>query len=248
MIISSSSEYNAFREGGRILAALTQKLVAAIQPGRSASDIDELAKKIAFEAGVKTAFENYMGFPGSVCVSLNDEVAHGVPHRDKIFKDGDLVSLDFGIIHKGFYTDYALSFVLGSPDLKKQALVEVTQQALEEGISVVRAGIRTGDIGARIEEFILRKGNFGIVRKLVGHGIGTHIHEDPKIPNFGMAGTGYKLSAGEVIAIEPMITLGSGEVELKKDNQTYKTVDGSLAAHFEKTMIVQEDGVEVVTQ
>ncbi len=248
MIIRSSLEYNAFHEGGRILAALTQRLVLAIQPGKNAADIDELARKMAFSAGVKIAFEDYMGFPAAICVSLNDEVAHGVPHRDKIFKDGDLVSLDFGIIHKGFYTDYAVSFVLGSPDLKKQALVEITKQALDAGIDATRAGVRTGDIGAAIQGFVQKKGNFGIIRKLVGHGIGTHIHEEPKIPNFGMAGTGYKLSVGEVIAIEPMITLGSGEVTLAKDNQTYQTVDGSLAAHFEKTMIVKEDGVEVVTQ
>ena len=248
MIINSSSEYNAFREGGRMLAALTQKLAKAIEPGKSAYDIDELAKKLAFEAGVETAFEGYQDFPGAVCISLNDEVAHGVPHNDKIFKEGDIVSLDFGIVHKGFYTDYAITFGLGNMSIEKQALIEVTEKALEAGIQAVRAGIRTGDIGAAIEEFVLQKGRFGIVRKLVGHGIGTQIHEEPRIPNFGMRETGYKLSVGEVIAIEPMITLGSSEIKRDRDNQTYKTVDGSLSAHFEKTMIVKENGAEVVTQ
>ena len=247
MIINSSSEYNAFREGGRILAALTQKLANAIEPGGNAANIDELARKLAFEAGVETAFEWYQDFPAAVCISLNDEVAHGVPHKDKIFQEGDMVSLDFGIMHKGFYTDYAVTFALGNISIEKQALIEVTQMALEAGIKAARAGARTGDIGAAIEGFVMQKGKFGIVRKLVGHGIGRQIHEEPKIPNFGMSGMGYKLSIGEVIAIEPMITLGSSEIKLDKDNQTYKTVDGSLSAHFEKTMIVRENGAEVVT-
>lgn len=248
MIISSSSELKALREGGKILAQLTQKLKEAVEPGKNAASINELAKKLIHKAGAMSAFEGYQGFPGVVCVSLNEEVAHGIPHETKIFHEGDIVSIDFGIIYKEFYTDHAITFALGSEiSIQKRALIEVTEGALAVGIQAVRAGVRTGNIGAAIEDFIKKRGNFGIVRKLVGHGIGRKIHEEPKIPNFGFANTGYKLSEGEVIAIEPMLTLGSGEVVLEEDNQTYKTIDGSAAAHFEKTLVVTEDGAEVLT-
>ena len=247
MIISSSRELNALREGGRMLAAIMKRLQIACEPGKSTVELDELAKRLAFEWGVKPAFEGYQGFPNALCVSLNDEVAHGVCREDKILKGGDMVSLDFGIIYKELYTDHAITFGLGELSVEKGALIEVTQKALEAGINTARAGVRTGDIGFVIEQFVKQKGNFGIVRRLVGHGIGYKIHEEPKIPNFGMSGTGYQLHEGEVIAIEPMLTLGSDEVLLANDNFTYKTSDGSPAAHFEKTLVVDKDGVEVIT-
>jgi len=247
MIISSSSQLKALREGGKILVSLTHKLQEAVEPGGNAASINLLAKKITEEADVTTAFEGYQGFPGALCVSINDEVAHGVPSEDKIFKEGDIVSLDFGIIYKGFYTDYAITFSLGEVDLETEALIEVTKKALEVAIREAKAGARTGDIGFAIEQFVQKKGRYGVVKGLVGHGIGYGLHEAPQIPNFGFPGMGYKLSEGEVIAIEPMITLGSGDIKVASDEQTYKTVDGSLAAHFEKTMVVTKEGVEVLT-
>lgn len=247
MIINSSRELNALREGGRILAAIIRRLQIACEPGRNAAELDDLAKRLAFEWGVKPAFEGYQGFPGALCVSLNDEVAHGVPHASKVLKEGDIVSLDFGVIHKGLYTDHAITFILGESTMEKSALVEVTQKALEAGIASAKAGMRTGDIGFAIERFVQSNGNFGIVRKLVGHGIGYKIHEEPKVPNFGMSGTGYQLHEAEAIAIEPMITLGGDDIVLDRDSFTYKTVDGSPAAHFEKTIVVHKDGAEVIT-
>lgn len=247
MIISSSRQLKALRQGGKILALILEKLKTLCEPGKSAKELDELAKKFSREMGVEPAFEGFQGFPGALCVSLNDEVAHGVPREDKILREGDIVSLDYGIIHKGFYTDYAISFGLGNLPIEEGALIEITQKALEIGISFARAGNRTGDIGFSIETFVRRKGKFGIVRRLVGHGIGREIHENPRVPNFGLSNTGYLLHEGEVIAIEPMITLGSEEIFLAKDGFSYKTKDGSKAAHFEKTIVVNKDGVEVLT-
>lgn len=230
-----------------MLARILKQVAQACEPGKSAKELDELAKKISRDMGVEPAFEGYQGFPGALCVSLNDEVAHGVPYQDKVLKEGDIVSLDYGIIYKGFYTDYAVSFGLGNISIEERALIEVTQKALEGGIASVRAGARTGDIGSSIETFVKEKGKFGIVRKLVGHGIGREIHEDPRIPNFGLSGTGYLLHEGEVIAIEPMITLGGEEIVQGRDNFVYKTKDGSKAAHFEKTIVAWNNGAEVLT-
>lgn len=230
-----------------MLASIMERLHQAVEPGKNAQEIDLLARKLTAEARVRIAFEGYQGFPGAVCVSLNDEVAHGVPAEDKVFSEGDIVSLDFGIIHKELYTDYAISFGLGTLSVEKQALIDVTRGALAVGIDTARAGVRTGDIGFAIEEFIRSQGKFGIVRRLVGHGIGYEIHEDPRIPNFGMRNTGSLLREGEVIAIEPMITLGSDDVELARDNFTYKTVDASPSAHFEKTLVVRGGSAEVIT-
>jgi methionyl aminopeptidase len=247
MIITSKKEFRAFREAGRILASIMKNLKEAVEPGKSAREIDKLARELTQGWGATLAFEGYQGFPDALCVSINDQVAHGTSGSDKIFKEGDLVSLDFGVVYEGFYTDHAISFGLGELTHEDSALIDVTAQALEEGIQAVKAGARTGDIGYAIEQFVKSKGKFGVVHRLVGHGIGRKIHEEPKIPNFGMQGSGYQLSEGEVIAIEPMVTLGSEMVELADDNFTYKTSDGSRAAHFEKTMIVGKKGAEVIT-
>lgn len=247
MIISSSHELKAFREGGKMLALILRRVAEACEPGKSAEELDELAKKYSSEMGVKPAFEGYQGFPGALCVSLNDEVAHGAPYADKVLKEGDIVSLDYGILYKGLYTDHAFSFGLGNLPIEERALLEVTQKSLDMGIASAKAGGRTGDIGFAIESFVKRKGKFGIVRRLVGHGIGHEIHEDPRVPNFGLSNTGYLLHEGEVIAIEPMITLGSDEIMQGRDNFVYKTKDGSKAAHFEKTVVVLKNGTEVLT-
>lgn len=247
MIISSSYELKALRKGGKILAAILEELRKASEPGKSAKELDDLAKSLCVKWGVTPAFEGYQGFPGALCVSLNDEVAHGVPLEEKIFHKGDIVSLDFGIIHKKFYTDHAVTFGLGEISFGERALIEVAKQALGIGIGAAKTNARTGDIGFAIETFVKVKGEFGIVRRLVGHGIGRKIHEDPKVPNFGVQDTGYKLKEGEVIAIEPMITLGSNEVVLADNNFTYKTQDGSRAAHFEKTIVVFKNGAEILT-
>lgn len=247
MIITSSAQVRALRESGHILASIVQQLKKATEPGRNAAELDQMAQELAKKERMDIAFKGYQGFPGALCISLNDEVAHGVPTKEKVFKEGDIISIDFGLIHQGLYTDHAVTFALGNVSVEKGALIEVTEKALEVGIATARAGVRVGDVGFAIESFIKSKGNFGIVRRLVGHGIGYEIHEDPRIPNFGVQGTGYLLKEGEVIAIEPMVTLGTDEVILAPDNFTYKTADGSLAAHFERTLIVGKDGAEVIT-
>ncbi len=247
MIISSFKKLNDLRESGRILKNIVSKLKSKTEIGISAYELDLLALKLTKKAGVRPAFLGYNNFPNALCVCLNNEVAHGIPKKNKIIKNGDIVSLDYGIIYNGVYTDHAISFTIGNlvPDSEK--LVKITEQAMQEGINVVKAGIKTGDIGFAIESFVKKQSNYGIVKHLVGHGLGDKVHEDPRIPNFGEKGAGNVLRKGEVIAIEPMISLGSGDIKLHSDKHTYITKDGSLSAHFEHTLIVTKNGYEIVT-
>lgn len=214
----------------------------------STKDLAEIAKTELRALGGTPSFLGYEGFPDVLCVSVNDEVVHGIPRAGKLIREGDIVSMDFGVTYQGMIADAAVTVIAGKPiDSSHLTLVRDTKRALEAGMSVLEAGVRTGDIAAKVQH-ILDKGGYGIVRDLVGHGVGHRLHEEPNIPNYGSAGTGPVLKAGMTIAIEPMATLGGHEVYVDSDGWTVKTVDQSWAAHFEHTVLISESGFEVLTR
>jgi len=251
-IFKNIEEINKLREGGKILASVLYEAAKKSVPGMKTTELDKLAEKIIREAGGRPSFKNYktqddkIPYPASLCVSINEEVVHGIP-GEIILKDGDIVSLDLGMEYKGFYTDMAITVPVGKASEQAKKLIETTKEALNLGIMAVKAGAFTGDIGYAIQSFAEKNG-FNVVRKLVGHGLGRKAHESPEIPNFGVKGKGEILREGEVIAIEPMITAGRHDIYLDKDLWTWKTKDGSLSAHFEHTIIVTKTGAEIITK
>ena len=245
--VKTEAEIEYMRVAGRMLATVLQSLKPIIVDGISAYEIDQTAASELRKLGGEAAFLNYQGFPGSICISVNDEVVHGIPSKEKIIKDGDIVSLDFGVSYRGMITDSAISVVCGKGTQQANDLLRYTEQSLLEGLSVIKDGVRVGDIGYAIEKVLNKKG-YGIVRELVGHGVGHAIHEDPNIPNYGCKNTGPELTRGMTVAIEPMATLGSDAVKVDSDGWTVLTRDGSLAAHFEHTVLVTDDGCEILTQ
>lgn len=248
--IKTAAEIDAMRESGRMLASVLQLLKMQLQPGMSTKDLALMAEKELKAYGVESPFLGYQGFPDVICISVNDEVVHGIPRATKIINDGDLIGLDFGVRYKGMITDSAISVIAGRPKQKRHAKLLVhTEQALSAGIMAVHDRVRTGDIGAAVEAELKRcNPAYGIVQDLVGHGVGHFLHEDPNIPNSGRANTGPWLDAGMTIAIEPMVTLGEAGVYVAADDWTILTNDGSWAAHFEHTVLITEDGAEILTQ
>lgn len=252
--IKTVDEIKILREGGRRLAEVLRTAAAEVRPGVSARPLNDLVEKLITEKGDIPSFLNYAPsgakrvFPAALCVSVNDEVVHGIPNEtDKILKEGDIVSLDAGLKHKGLFTDCAVTLGVGKIDAKAKKLISVTKKALAVGVKAARAGATTGDIGFAIESFVKPLG-FGIVRELAGHGVGFAVHEEPFVPNFGKKGEGVVLKAGMVLAIEPMINEGSAAVKIDPDGYTYRTRDGSRSAHFEHTIVVTETGAEILTQ
>ena len=245
--VKTADEITAMRESGRMLATVLEKLKREIRPGMSTLDLSELAERELQSLGGIPAFKGYQDFPEALCVSVNDEVVHGIPRADKIIQEGDIVGLDFGVIYRGMITDAAVSVIAGKPKTKGHInLIKDTEAALEAGIFVVKDQIRTGDIGYAVESALQHR-PYGIVRDLVGHGVGHQVHEDPNIPNYGRPDTGPWLRAGMTIAIEPMVTLGTEKVYIAPDGWTILTHDGSRAAHFEHTILITADGAEVLT-
>lgn len=245
--VKTATEILAMRESGRMLASILSKLEAMVNPGVSTKDIAVIAERELKALGVGAPFLGYQGFPDVICISLNDEVVHGIPKTNRIIQDGDLVSLDFGVNYHGMITDSALTVIAGKPNNPKAVeLIKYTSVALEAGIAAVKDNVRTGDIAAAVEGILKRRG-YGIVRDLVGHGVGHELHEDPNIPNYGRANTGPWLKAGMTIAIEPMATLGTDQVTLEADGWTVRTRDHSLSAHFEHTVLITKDGAEILT-
>lgn len=243
------------RESGRILACILQKIQRDVRAGMSPKDMSALAARELEALGAKPVFKGQDGGPGVspypdiICISTNNEVQHGIP-SDRMFRDGDIVNFDFGVNYKGLITDGGVTVSIGGPEKTDKAgrwLLEGTERALQAGISVVREGTRVGDISAAIEK-MLRQYDLGIVRELVGHGVGHELHEDPEIPNYGHAGTGPMLKAGQTIAIEPITTLGSPRIFQAHDGWTLLSADGSRAAQFEHTVLVTKDGSEILTQ
>ncbi len=245
--VKTPAEIDAMREGGRMLATVLQLLKKDLQPGMSTKDLALIAERELKAYGVVSPFLGYQGFPDVICISVNDEVVHGIPRPDKIINDGDIVSFDFGVRYKNMITDAAISTIAGKAKQKRHIkLVEHTEQSLTAGIMAVHDRVRTGDIGAAVQAE-LEQFKYGIVQDLVGHGVGHQLHEDPNIPNYARANTGPWLDAGMTIAIEPMVTLGSERVYVAGDDWTILTYDGSWAAHFEHSVLITDDGAEILT-
>ncbi|OGI86439.1 type I methionyl aminopeptidase [Candidatus Nomurabacteria bacterium RIFCSPLOWO2_01_FULL_39_17] len=251
--IKTPEEIKILREGGRRLATVLYKIRDMVAPGVSTKELDTYAEKLIRKMGDTPAFLNYRPagarnpFPATLCTSVNEEVVHGIPNANKILKEGDIISIDLGLQHKGLFTDMALTVPVGAVSNSSLKLLKVTEQALQTGINAICAGARVGDISYAIESFV-RPHRYGIVEVLSGHGVGRAIHEDPYIPNFGQKGKGEKLVAGMVIAIEPMLNNGTKNVILAKDGYTYRTADGKKSAHFEHTVLITEDGAEILTK
>ncbi len=256
IIIKTKEEIETLREGGRRLSEILHKVKLKVAPGVSTKALDDYAYELIKEMGDEPAFLNYKPsgaptpFPASLCVSVNEEVVHGIPKADKILKEGDIVSIDLGLKHKGLFTDMAITVPVGEVSPSSIKLMEMTEQALNVGIDAAQPGGRVGDIGHAIESFVRgnKKNKYGIVEVLAGHGVGREIHEDPYVPNFGRKGAGEKLVPGMVIAIEPMLNNGTEEVTLLKDGYTFITNDRKKSAHFEHTVYIGEDGPEVLTR
>ncbi len=239
-------EVEKIRQSGRILGRVLERLRTLLVPGVTTSFLEEVARELIAREGAKPAFLGYRGFPASLCISINDEVVHGLPGK-RVVKEGDLVSIDVGVEFEGFYTDAAFSVVVGNGNPMARKLVEVTRKALYEGIRRAIPGNRVGDISHAIQMTVEREG-FSVVRDLVGHGVGKSLHEDPQIPNFGKKGQGAILEEGMVLAIEPMANERNYRVKVLEDGWTVVTEDGGLSAHFEHTVLVKREKPEILTQ
>ena len=244
--VKTPAELDAMRESGRMLATVLGVVQKAITPGITTKELDTIAANELKQLGGKPAFLGLYGFPAVICISLNDEVVHGIPGK-QVVKNGDIISFDFGVTYKGMITDAARTILVGPHNKAKQNLIDGTLESLDAGIAAVKNGAQVGDISAAVQE-VLDGYGYGIVRDLVGHGVGHELHEEPNIPNYGKPGIGPKLSTGMTIAIEPMTTLGSYKVYTASDGWTIATRDGSLAAHFEDTVLVTETGAEILTR
>lgn len=253
MKIKTPEEIEVLKEGGKRLGEILRTLAAMIRPGLRTSELEEGARRLIEEGSDKPAFLGYQPqgakrpFPAALCVSINDEIVHGIPNEpEKIIKEGDIVSLDFGITHRGLITDAAVTVPAGVIDNESKKLIEVTRKSLEAGIKVAKPGNTIGDIGAAISKVVWDSG-FSLALGLVGHGVGYKVHEDPMVPNFGIAGSGEKLVPGLVIAIEPMVNVGKPQTRILSDGYTIKTRDGSRSAHFEHSIAITEEGNIVLT-
>lgn len=247
--VKTASEVAAMRESGRMLAAVLRVVAQSIHPEMSTKQLAEVAAKELKSLGGEPAFLGHEGFPDVICISINDEIVHGIPNTKRIVQGGDLVGLDFGVRYRGMITDGAITVIVGErgrPAIQK--LLDVTRLSLEAGISCVHDKVRVGDISEAIESTIRSAGNYGIPRELVGHGVGSYLWEEPNIPNYGKRSTGPWFETGMTIAIEPMVTLGTDKIRLKDDGWTIATADGSWAAHFEHTVLVTDEGAEILTQ
>lgn len=245
-LIKSKEEIQIMREGGRILASIMKEIKNNIRPGVSGKYLDKVAEDLVFKYKVKPSFKNYKGFPAALCVSINEEIVHGIPSEEEI-KSGDIVSIDFGIMYKGYHSDMALTSPVGNVSPEVLRLIRTTKKALRRGISRVKPGNTLGDVGNAIEKYIEGRG-FKVIRDLCGHGIGKEIHEEPDVLNYGKKKKGEKIKEGMVLCLEPMASLGSSEIKKAKDRYGYETLDGSFSAHFEHTVIVRKLGAEVVTE
>ena len=244
--IKSAKEIELMREAGRLLEIVHDEMGKIIRPGISTMDINECGDRVIRELGCKPNFLNYGGFPASICVSVNEEVVHGIPKKERLLKEGDIVSLDAGLIYKGYHSDAARTYAVGQVNPKVQELLDVTKQSFFEGIKYARAGNHLFDISAAIDDYVSRFG-FGIVQALVGHGIGTSLHEDPQVPNFRQKRKGIRLAPGMTLAIEPMINMGTWEVKWLDDEWTVIAADHSVSAHYENTILVTDGEPEILT-
>ena len=245
IIFKNRTEISTMRRAGEVVAAAIAATRDAIRPGVSTADLDAVAAKVIASHGADPSFLGYRGFPKTICTSVNDEIVHGIP-GNRTLKEGDLVKLDVGAVVDGFHADSAVTIPVGEPSPEALKLIEATERALWAGLAEARADRRLGDIGAAVQT-IAEGAGFSVVREYVGHGIGRSLHEEPPVPNYGTPGKGYKLTEGLVVAIEPMVNVGSYATRLLPDGWTVATQDGSLSAHFEHTVAVTPDGPWVLT-
>ncbi len=243
----SQSEIELMQEAGRILAITHQELAKAIKPGISTKDIDRLGETIIRDYGCIPSFLNYCGYPASICVSVNDEVVHGIPNEKHIIREGDIVSLDAGVIYKGYHSDAARTIAVGEVSQEAEKLIAVTRQSFFEGLKYAKPGYHIVDIGRAIQEYVEANG-FSVVRDLVGHGVGKKLHEKPNVPNFASKQKGAKLKPGMTLAIEPMVNAGEYDVVWMDDDWTVVTYDGSLSAHYENTILITEGEPVILSQ
>jgi methionyl aminopeptidase len=241
----STDEIRTMRRAGRVVAEMHDRIRSALRPGVTTLQLDAIGREVLERRGARSNFLGYHGYPAVICASPNDVVVHGIPDG-RVLDDGDIVSIDCGAIVDGYHGDAAFTAGVGTIDAEAERLVDVTRRALEVGIAELRPGGRLGDLGAAVESTIERAG-FSVVRDYVGHGIGTAMHEPPDVPNFGKPGRGKKVTVGDVFAVEPMVCAGSDATDVLDDGWTVVTVDGSLAAHWEHTVAVTDDGPEILT-
>lgn len=246
IVLKTSRELSIMREACRISAGALKLIGQAIEPGVTTAELDRMAEEYILSQGAAPNFKNYQGYPATACISINNEVIHGIPSAKRKISAGDIVSVDLGAVFEGYHGDNAATFAVGDISPEAKRLIDTTRQSLYEGIKMARAGGRVGDIGHAIQTYVEARG-FSVVRKFVGHGVGTALHEAPEVPNFGSPGRGIRLLPGMTIAIEPMINIGSGDVKIMPDGWTVLTSDGSLSAHFEHTVAITHDGPQIMT-
>jgi methionyl aminopeptidase len=241
IIYKSREEIETMDRANRIVAQILASLAARVEPGVTTMDLDREAGRLCREAGAKPAFKGYRGYPCVLCTSVNEEVVHGIPSPKKVLQEGDIIGLDFGVVLDGYYGDAAVTVPVGKVSAEAGTLMRVTREALLCGIAEARAGRRLSDVGAAIQRHVEAQG-FSVVREFVGHGIGTALHEDPQVPNYGAPGNGPLLKEGMALAIEPMVNIGRPDVRIHSDGWTASTIDGSLSAHFERSIAITENG------
>ena len=246
-MIKTAAEIEKMRRSGQMLREVHETIRPLVVAGASTMDLEVAANAKINAFGAKAAFKGYNGFPAALCTSLNEQVVHGMPNAKTVLKDGDILSIDCGVVVDGFYSDCAVTYAIGAQTARVRRLLEITKASLEAAILCAVPGGRLFDISATVQEMCEREG-FGVVKEFVGHGIGKAMHEDPQLPNFGNRGKGPRLKAGMVLAIEPMINAGGAEVKVLKDGWTAVTVDGSYSAHFEHTVAITKDGPVVLTR
>ena len=246
VVLKTARELSAMRDAGRISARALKLAGEAVEPGVNTLEIDRIVRRYIEQQGAIPSFLNYGGFPASACISVNDVVIHGIPHKSQILKQGDIVSIDVGAFYEGFHGDNAWTFTCGEVSHEAKALMETTCQSLFEGIAAAIPGNRLGDIGSAVQRYVEARG-YSVVREFVGHGVGAQLHEEPSVPNYGTPGRGVRLLPGMTIAIEPMVNAGAADVQTLPDNWSVVTTDGKLSAHFEHTIAITPDGPVILT-
>ena len=246
ILIKSPPEIEAMRRAGAVVGRFFEEVRPLVRPGVTTGSLEEFADRFIAQHGVRSAFKGYLGYPAHLCTSVNEEVVHGIPSKDRVVREGDILSIDFGVVREGFYGDAARTFAVGAVSDSSRRLMETTERSLSKAIEAARPGNRLGDISAAVQATVEAEG-FSVVRDFVGHGIGRSMHEEPQVPNFGKPGTGPKLLPGMVLAIEPMVNAGGYAVELLADGWTVVTRDRSRSAHFEHTAAITEDGCSILS-
>ncbi len=247
VVLKTGRELSIMREACRISAGALDLIGRAVEPGVTTAELDRIAEQYILKEGAAPNFKNYQGYPATACISINHEVIHGIPNKNRVLKQGDIVSVDLGAKFGGYHGDNAATFAVGDISPEAKRLIDTTSQSLYEGIKMARAGGRIGDISSAIQQYVEARG-YSVVRDFVGHGIGTNLHEAPEVPNFGISGRGIRLLPGMTIAIEPMVNAGKPDVKVMPDGWTVLTRDGSLSAHFEHTVAITPEGPLIMTK